>query len=630
MKTATKGMAVKLGTGMAGLALLLVIIAAVTLIFANLRVRVDLTAQHLFSLSGGTKRILAKLPSDVVLKFYFSRSAQDVPVEMKTYARHVEDLLQEYRLSGHGHVVLETYDPQPDSDAEEWAQRQGLEPQTVAPFSPPIYFGLVATCGAEETSIPAISARDDAKLEYAITRLIARVAYPKKPVIGVLSSLPVLGMPREAMMMQQQPASEGWLAFTALKDDYDIRTVPPESDHIDAEIGTLIVMHPKNLSEQALYALDQFVLRGGRLVACVDPVCAADNSSGDAGNPMMRMMGGAPSTLGKLFDAWGVGFDSAKVVADLRAVTRLQGQGEIVESPTFLSVNPKGINHEDLLTAQIDQVMLPFAGELTDKTGGKLTFTPLISSSPDASCPIDAAGAQFATVTSIRSQFKPDHVAHVLAARIKGTFKTAFPNGPPAAEGAGTNASPNHLVSGDSVVLVFADVDFLADRNCVRQVPTLFGGQSFEPLNDNLALFANAVEQLSGREELIGIRSRGSFNRPFTVVDELEYRAMRDWQAKEEELSKQLESTRQQLAELQQQKKGAQQKFLLSKEQQAAIERFREQETTINRELKQVRKSLRKDIDALGFWVKTVNIAAVPILVVLFGVFRNAARRKRI
>jgi len=612
----------KLGTGVAGLVLVLVIVAAVNITLANLRVRVDLTEQKLFSLSHGTKQILATLPDDVVLKFYFSRSSSDVPIDLKTYARHVEDLLQEYRLAGHGRVILETYDPAPDSDAEEWAQRQGLEPMTISPFAPQVFFGLVAKCGSEEQCIPSLSPQDDPKLEFMITRTIARVAFPKKPVLGVMSSLPVLG-PAASPMMMPNARDTGWIAFKELKETYDVRSVAAETDRIDPEISTLIVIHPKNLTTAALYAIDQFVLRGGRLIACVDPVSTMDTAN--EGNPMMMMGGSAPSTLGKLFDAWGVGFDTTKVVADLRAVTRLQGRGQVVECPTFLSVDPKGLNSDDLVNAQVRQVMLPFAGEFVDRTGGKVVFTPLITSSPGASCPIDAMGAQFATVPSIRSQFKPDGIGHVLAARLKGTFKTAFPHGPDAAN---TNSAPNQLVSGASTIVLFADTDFLADANCVRSVPVGFGMESYQPLNDNLTLFANAVEQLSGNEDLIGIRSRGSFNRPFTAVDELEYRAMLQWQAQEDQLTKKLEETRTQLQELQQQKSGSQ-KLLLSRQQQEAIERFRATEVDINRQLKEVRKSLRKDIDTLGVWVKTLNIAAIPLLVIIFGVVRNSLRRKR-
>ena len=624
MKSLNKGIACKIGTGVAGIALVVVIVVAANLILANARIRLDLTRERQYSLSNGTRQLLSQMDREVVLKFYFSSSA-DMPIDMKTYARHVEDLLQEYRLASHGHVIIESYDPTPDSDSEEWAENEGVDPQTINPFAPPAYFGLVAKCGSEQQCVPSLTTVDDARLEYTVTRLVSRVLFPQKPVIGVMSSLPVMGAPMNPMMMRQ-PRDEGWMAFKMLKEDYEVRTVPMEVERIDPEIGTLIVVHPKNLTDKALFAIDQFVLRGGRLVACVDPLSSVDARSGDRSNPMMQMMGGSPpSTLGKLFDAWGVGFDTTKVIADLRSVTTLSGQGHVIESPTFLWLKADCMNHDDLLSAQLHQLMLPFAGSLVDHTGGKLAFTPLILSSGDASCPIDAMGAQFASVSSIRGQFRPDNLRHVLAARLKGAFPTAFPNGP---EGTASNAAPNQLVKGNSAVLIIADTDFLYDENCVQASSMGFGLQSYQPINDNLTFFLNAVEQLSGREELLSLRARGSFKRPFRHVDELDLRAMRSWQAKEEELSKELEATRAQIQEMQQKKKGAQ-KLLLSRDQQDAIERFRQKESQINRQLKEVRKDLRRDMENMGVAVKAVNIAAMPVLLILFGIVRTVARRKR-
>jgi len=450
-----------------------------------------------------------------------------------------------------------------------------------------------------------------------------------------MSSLPVLGVPMNPrmMMMQQQPRNEGWMAFKMLKEDYEVRSVPTDIELIDPAISTLIVVHPKNLSDKTLFAIDQFVLRGGRMIACVDPLSMVDaRSGGDKSNPMMQMLGGGgPSTLGKLFDAWGVGYDDTKVIADLRSVTTLSSPAQpgqptqVVESPTFLWLKSDRMNHDDILSAQLNQLMLPFAGSLFDHTGGKLVFTPLFSSSKDSSCPIDAMGASFATVSSISKQFRPDNMAHVLAARLKGTFQTAFPNGP---EGTTSNAAATQLVKGNSAVLIVADSDFLADETCVRAVDVGFGMQSYQPMNDNLTFFMNAVEQLSGREELLSLRARGSYKHPFRTVDELDLRAMRSWQTKEEELTKELESTRAQIGELQQQKKGAQ-KLLLSREQQAAIERFRQKETQINRQLKEVRKDLRRGMENLGIAVKAVNIAAMPLLLIVFGIARMIVRRKR-
>ncbi|MEI6210208.1 MAG: Gldg family protein [bacterium] len=626
MKSQHHGIASKIGTGLAGLALVAVIVIAANLILSAARLRLDLTSDRQFSLSDGTRRILDKMDREVVLKFYFSRSAE-MPMNLKADARHVADLLQEYRLASHGRVILEQYDPTPDSDYEEWAQNEGLEPQTINPFSPPAYFGLVAKCGSEQQCIPSLSAIKDTSLEYTLTRLISRVIYPQKPVLGVLSSLPVMGAPmNQMMMMMQPPRNEGWVAFKMLKEDYDVRTVPPEAEQIEPEISTLIVVHPKNLSNKMLFAIDQFVLRGGRLVACVDPLSSVDGRSSENANPMMRMGNDTSSTLGKLFEAWGIGFDATKVIADLGSVTQLAGQGRVIESPTFLWLKSDRMNREDLLSAQLSQIMLPFAGSLTDNTGGKLAFTPLLFSSSDSACPVDAMGAQYASVSSIRTQFKPDNLKHVLAARLKGTFQTAFPGGP---AGAGTNAAPNQLVKGNSAVLIVADTDFLCDETCVRAVSMGFGLQSLEPINDNLTFFINAVEQLSGREELLSLRARGSYRRPFKHVDELDLRAMRSLQAREEELSKKLEAARAQIQELQNQKKGTQ-KLLLSRAQQEAVERFRQDEKTFQRQLKEVRKELRRDMENLGIAVKTVNIAAMPLFLIIFGIVRTVARRKRV
>lgn len=626
MKSLHHGIASKIGAGLTGIVLVAVIVVAVNLILSAARLRLDLTSDRQYSLSDGTRRILEKLDREVVLKLYFS-SAAEMPINMKTYARHVEDLLQEYRLAGHGRIILERYDPKPDSDYEEWAQNEGLEPQTINPFSPPVYFGLVAKCGGEQQCIPSLSNVNDTSLEYTLTRLVSRVLFPQKPVLGVLSSLPVMGAPMNQMaMMMGQPRDEGWMAFKMLGEDYDVRTVPPQDEQIDPEISTLIVVHPKNLSNKTLFAIDQFVLRGGRLVACVDPLSSVDGRNSANANPMMRMGNDTSSTLGKLFETWGVGFDTTKVIADLGSVTRLSGQGRVIESPTFLWLKQDCMNRDDLLSSQLSQIMLPFAGSLTDQTGGKLVFTPLLFSSRNDSSPVEAMGAQYASVSSIRTQFKPDNQQHVLAARLKGTFQTAFPGGP---EGSGTNAAPNQLVKGNSVVLIVADTDFLSDETCVRAVSVGFGLQTYQPLNDNLTFFLNAVEQISGREELLSLRARGSYKRPFKHVDALDQRAMRSLQAREEELSKKLEKTRAQIQEMQNQKKGKQ-KLLLSREQQEAIERFRQDEKTFNRQLKEVRKDLRRDMENLGIAVKSVNIAAMPLLLIFFGIARTVVRRKRV
>ncbi len=619
----------KISGGIAGLALLLGIIIAVNVIVGNMRLRVDLTDENLYTLSKGSKEILKQLENEVTLKFYFSSSSREMPMALKTYARQVQDLLKEYQITGNGKIILEAYDTKPDSDAEEWAQRYGIEPQQTSMLGSPVYFGLAAVTGEAEETIPGFSPRTEATLEYDITRLITRAAWPEKPVVGIISSLSVLGSPPNPMMMQQgMQQDEGWTAFQDLRKDYNVRELTPPVEAIDDDITTLVVIHPKELEDETLFAIDQFVLRGGRLVACVDPFSIADFESSGQQNPMMRGMGApgqpGPSTLGKLFDAWGVGFDSSKVVADLSCATKLNsGNGRVEDNPAFLSLGSANLATQDLLTSRLSQIMLPFAGAFEDNTGEELTFTPVLTSSEDNACLIDQMNAQFG-MSAMRSQLKPDGRRRVLAARLQGEFKTAFADG---MVGEATNKVENLISSGQGTVMLFADADFINDRFCVQTVNSLFG-RIAQPINNNLALFGNTVEQFAGRQELIGVRSRGNFSRPFTKVDALEAKAMKEWQAEEERLEAALQETRQRLAELQNQKQGNQ-RLIISPEQQAEIERFQKQQADTSRQLKDVRKNLNREIENLGRTVKVLNIALIPLLVIVLGIVRGIHRRKK-
>lgn len=611
--------------GATALVLVAIIAAAANVVLAKLPLRVDLTAERLYTLSSGSRAVLGKLDTDVTIKYYVSKSASDMPMMLKTYAQQVENLLKEYVRASNGSIVLEAYDPKPDSDAEEWAQRYGVEPQTVNPFGSPIYFGVVAVCGDREETLGVLSPKTESTLEYDLTRLVTRVAWPERPVIGVMTSLSgVLAAPANPMMMQmgQRPPA-GWAAFAELAKDYDVREVATDTKEIDPSVKTLVLLHAKDLSDATLYAIDQFVLRGGKLVACVDPFSIKDMiaSRQQQQNPMMAQMGGdGPSTLGKLFDAWGVKFDTGKIACDLAAATKLgNNQGGVEENPAFLSLGAANMKSDDLLVSRLTQVMLPFAGALSfAKKDMALEFEPVIVSSTDNSCVVDKMALQFGGVKDM----VPDGSARILAARISGTFKTAFPKGPD-----GTNDVSKAITEGKSAVLVVADSDFLADDFCVRIMKTPFG-QIPQLINENLTLFSNIIEQFAGREELIGVRSRGASDRPFKKVDELEAQAMRKWQQKEADLQAELQATQQRLQALQSRKSGNE-RMILSKEQQDEIIRFRKMQADTSRQLKNVRKELTSGIDSLGLTLKTINIALMPVIVVLFGLLRGWLRKKR-
>ena len=611
--------------GVVGLVLVGAIAASSVVILANLPLRCDMTAERLYTLSNGSKAVLGQLTEDVTLKYYVSSSSAEMPMALKTYAQQVGNLLKEYARAGGGRLVVEEYDPKPDSDAEEWAQRYGVEPQTGGnPFGQGVYFGVVAVCGDREETLGVLSPRTESTLEYDLTRLVTRVAWPERPVVGVMTSLPdVLGAKMNPMMMQMgQRPPQGWAAFSELAKDYDVRAVEPDAEKIDDDVKALVVLHAKNLSDKTLYAIDQFVLRGGKLVACVDPLSIKDMQSARAQqNPMMGGMGGdGPSTLGKLFDAWGVKFDEGKIACDLEAATKLNnGQGGVESNPAFLSLGAENMDKGDLIVADLTNVMFPFAGAFTyEKKDMDLAFAPVITTSKENSCATDKMSLQFGGMKDM----VPDGASRILAARLSGTFRTAFPKGPD-----GTNDVSAAHAEGKSSVLLFADSDFLADDFCVRMMRTPFGAIP-QLVNENLMLFANAMEQFAGREELIGVRSRGASDRPFKVVNELEAEATKKWQAREAAFQEELQQTQQRLSALQKEKKGGE-RFILSKEQQDEIVKLRKSQAETRKQLKNVRKELTADIDALGLRLKVANIALVPVLVVLFGLLRGYLRRKR-
>ena len=610
--------------GVVGLVAIAVITIAVDVIFAKATIRCDCTADSLYTLSKGSKAVLGKLDKDVSLKFYFSASSAEMPMGVKTYAQEVENLLKEYERASGGRLVVEKYDPTPDSDEEEWAQRYGIEQQQVNPFGAPVYFGIVAVCGDRTEALGAMTQKTESTLEYDVTRLVTRVVWPEKPVIGVMTSLEgVLGGEMNPMMMQMgRRPPQGWAAFAELAKDYTVKSVATDVEKIDDDVKTLVLLHAKDLSDKTLYAIDQFVLRGGRLIACTDPMSFAEIRAGQS-RQMMGMGGDGPSTLGKLFDAWGVGFDTTKITCDLSAATKLgNGRGGAEEEPAFLTLKPENMDKSDILVSRLTQVMMPFAGAFTFDAAkaGALKFTPVITTSEDNSSSTDKMSMMSGMGSSMKAV--PDGKSRVVAARLEGQFKTAYPKGPD-----GTNDVSKALSEGKSSVMLFADADFLADECCVRILRTPFG-QIAQPLNDNLPLFSNVIEQFAGREELIGLRSRGASDRPFEVVDRLEAEAMRQWQQREAEFQEELNNTIQTIANMKSEKVGNG-RIILSKEQQDKLAELKKTEAETRRKLKDVRKELTAGIISLGTRLKWINIALMPVLVVLFGLTRWFVRRKR-
>ena len=622
-----------------GLLALLAILIAVNILLSRVRVRADLTEEKLYTLSEGTRAVLKSLDGPVTLKFFFSGGGAEVPMPLKNFARQVEDLLKEYELASGGKILVETYDPEPDSDAEEWAQRYGLAGEQLGIMNFALYMGLVAVKGDTHSVLPFLDPRNEERLEYNITHMIVRVANPKKPVVGILSSLPVMSVRLFPYAMPGQPRPKNqppWVAFQDLNKDYEVRPLPADADAIDPAIDVLIVVHPKNASEKTLYAIDQFVLRGGRLLTFIDPLCLADAMNQEAAMGMARPM----SDLGPLTAAWGIIYEPDKVVADLSASTRIQrGDNTIEDNPVFLSLRNFNIDGKDIITSSLESLGLPAAGAFAGTGAEGLRVGSLLVSS-EQSALISAMAAQMGT-EAIRREFKSGLKRLNMAIRLQGKFKTAFPQGQPKAtpngekndpaESAKEPAKPEDTTPAlkestkASTVILVADVDILYDAFAVQEMP-IFGQRVFQPLNDNINFFANAVEQLSGNADLGQIRARGRFERPFDRVQELQREAQQRWLMQERTLQEQLAATQARLESLQSNKDKSQ-RYILSAEQEQEIAKFKQEQIKTQRELKQVRKNLREGIEELGGKVKAINILAVPALVCLAGLAFGWYRR---
>ncbi len=618
-----------------GVVALFIVILAFNLIAGAFKQRLDLTAEKAYTLSAGTKKILSRLDTPVTIRYYFSKSGNNMPPQLKTYGQRVEDLLAEYKQAAKGKIVIEKHDPQPDSDDEDSAHINGIEGQTYAIGVDRIYLGIAVSQLDEKVALPFLSPDRERLLEYDISRAISRVINPTPPVIGVMTALPMFGQPVDPMTrrMGRQQGEEPWVVISELKKDFTIKEIPMTATKIDDEIKVLAVIHPKDITEATQYAIDQFIMRGGRLLAFLDPHAYFDQKH----DQMAQVMGesSGQSTLDKLLKAWGLEMDMNKVVADMDFANH-QPNGTVM--PSVLMLSRKAIKEDDVVTGQIDNMVLPFAGAFTGKPADGLKEDVLLKASANSQLiegMLSAIGSE-----QIVKDFKAANVNYALAVRLTGKFKTAFPNGKPKEKDKDSKdgkdepktdvADPNQLkeTKGDSAVILIADTDMVSDQACV-QVQNVLGYKIVQPVNGNLNFVQSCIEQLSGDSDLISLRSRGTLNRPFTRLKEMEAAAGRQWEDKAKELEAKKAETERKISELQQHKEGSQQKFILSPEQQKELENYKQTQVKFNKDLKDVRKQLRQDTDALQFKTKVLNIAGVPALVALTGIVLAFIKRKK-
>ncbi len=606
-----------------GVAAMLLILVAINFIAGRVKQRVDLTAEHAYTLSAGTKAILARLDTPVQIRFYASQSAEGMPVFLKTYAQQVDDLLGEYRQNSRGLIQIQKLDPEPDSDAEDSAKLEGVEPQLLS-NGERVYLGLSVSLLDQKEAIPFLSPERERLLEYDISRAIARVMTPDKSVIGVLSPLPVMGT--GAMMPMQQQGEPAWVLIEELKRDFDVREIEPNATTIPNDIKVLLVIHPKGITEATQFALDQFVLRGGKLIAFLDPMAALDPQTASAG------FGSPPSKSGldRLLKAWGVTFEDSKVLADLDFVARTD-QGR---APAVLALNEKAVNKDDIATADAGNLFVVFGGVFGGTPAQGLKETVLLHSSKDSEL-VDPMRARMSG-EEIAKSFKPSGIEYPLAIRLSGKFKTAFPAGKPKPAEAEPNekkedaSAPETMLKEskqETTVVLVGDSDMIQDRVAVRQVGNPFGQQLFMPANGNLAFAENLIDQLTGDSNLIAVRSRASRERPFTVVKKMQADAEASYRSKIKELEDGLADAQRKIGQLQSGKQEGQ-RFILSPQQQEELANFRKKEAEAKTQLKEVRKKLRADIDSLENRIKWLDIAGMPALVALTGLVFAIVKRR--
>ncbi|HKZ95469.1 MAG TPA: GldG family protein [Hyphomicrobiaceae bacterium] len=616
--------------------------------------KADLTEDRLFTISDGTRQVLRAIDEPIKARVYFSSRLAEAAPSYARYFDRVRALLEQYRDISGGKLELAFLDPEPFSDAEDRAVAAGLRGIRLNAEGELGYFGLVATNATDnQETIGFFSPDRESFLEYDATKLVHTLANPKKHVVGLITALPVDGgkSPMAAMGAPDQQQSPPWLIMDQIREFFEVETLDLAVKEIPSRIDVLLVAQPVGLTPDAAYAIDQYALKGGKVLVFADPFPEASYfqllQQGSTGQP----------ELIKLLKAWGVDFDTGKVAADIAHARRVQfggaERGTVTEYVAWLGLDKGSVDQRDVLSGGIELLNLATAGFLTKIDGAGPEMTPILVTSKDAmEIPAQKVGMGGDPLELLRG-YKPGGKPLVLAARVSGEAKSAFPDGAPKAEpkkdekpaqskddpkegpkdGDGKPseaavpadgekkaeaASPPHVASGKINAIVVADTDMLADRFWVEQ-RELLGQQVLIPHAHNAAFVLGGLENLSGSDALIALRGRGVKERPFTWVEDLRRDAERQFREKEQALTQKLKGVEAELQKLEQ-SGGEGGNVILSDAERQSIERFRTEMLDTRRQLRDVKLALRHDIDNLDGWLKFTNIAFVPLAIAFAGV----------
>ena len=584
--------------------------------------RIDLTEDKLYTLSEGTLNILDSIQEPVTLHYFFSdQASQEIP-QLRTYANRVRELLQEYAQLSNGKIALHVIDPIPYSEEEDQAAEFGLQGVPTGPGGNTIYFGLAGSNSVGESKlIPFFQPNKEQFLEYDVTKLIYTLINTKKPVVGLMSKVPMFS----SFDIETQKIRDPWAITNQLQQLFDVKNIDFAVTEFDQDLELLMLVHPKDLSKKTLYAIDQYVMNGGNLIVYVDPYAEADIPAVDPNSPI-EAAGVRSSNLKLLFDAWGIDYSAAEVVGDRKyALTVDVGNGQQERHYSILGLDNEAFQADDVTTSSLNLITVAMAGAVKPKEGADVVFEPLIHSSKEAALFESSKFRFLPKVSSLSENFTPTEDEYVIAGRFQMQPNSAFPEGAP--DGVG-DASAHIAQAANTVnVIVVTDVDMLTDRMWVN-VQDFLGQKITDAWASNGDFAVNAVDNLLGSSDLISVRGRATATKPFTRVEELRREADDQFRAQEQILQNKLRGTEQKIAQLQSQRDD-QSSTILSPEQSAEIQRFQAEKLEVRKELRKVRHELDKNIHSLGSWLKAINIGLMPIILTILALVLSALRIKK-
>ena len=608
-----------------GILLAAVLAVALITISNNLftGVRLDLTENRLFTLSPGSVNIITTLDEPISLDFYVSRKTMADFPQLVNYANRVRDLLEEYAAKSGGKIELSVIEPEPFSEEEDQAVASGLNGISVNAAGDRAYLGLVGVNSTDdEAIIPFFQASREDALEYDITKLVYNLANPEKRVIGVMSGLPLFGDPAQGI-------PDRWAILDVMEEFFEVRNIGQNSDVIDEDVDVLMVVHPKNFTEQALFAIDQYLLRGGHAMLFVDPLAEGDNAEPDPANPYV--MPDMSSNLNIMLEGWGLEVGTSEIAADINLAMRVQTQGARGPQESnylpWLRLEADNLDRQDFSTSELNLIHMGTAGVIDLKEDATVEFAPLIKTTAD-SMRMQRDLIFFQRDPNVMlSNFESGNNPLVLAARISGTVPSAYPDGL-LIEDEDDEAVPveDIIKEGRVDVVLVGDTDILADHFWIR-MQNFFGVQIPQSIANNGDFVINTLDNLAGNTDLISLRSRGEFSRPFTVVEQIRRDAEAQFREQEQELQTRLEETEQKIAQLQQE--GGDSALLLTEEQAAEIEKFRLEQIRTRKELRAVQHELQKNIERLGTQLKFINIGLIPLIIALLALIAGIQRTRR-